>query len=1485
MLTLTVSQPGAPLSSTLQYTNIACFGNSTGSINLNPTGGNPPYTYSWSNFAVTEDLSNLSPGAYSVTIRDLRNCTTTNSVNLTQPLAPLVSSYTKIDPICYGANMGSIDLNVQGGSTPYSYSWTNGAFTQDLNNIGAGNYTVVVTDFGGCTSTQNIALTQPVPSGVTFTKTNVLCFGNFTGAINATVFGGSSPFSYSWSNGASTEDLSAIPAGTYTLVVTDALNCPISGDVTVTQPNAPLLITENHNDALCLGGLQGSINITVSGGTSGYSYLWNNNSITEDLTQLASGTYTVSVTDANNCSTSKSISILDPSNTMVLNENHLNVSCYGFSNASIDLSVSGGNPGYTYLWNNNATTQDLSNLQFGNYFVTVTDENQCQSFKSVLLTQPAATLVVLGAKTDVKCFGETNGSISITTSGGTVPYIFSWSSGATTEDLSNLATGSYNLTVTDLNNCIATYNTTIFEPLDLVIGQSISDVSCFGGNNGSLDMTPAGGITPYLYSWNNGAITQDISNLIAGNYTLTLTDANQCVDSLTVNVGQPSAPITISQIVKNVSCRGGSDGEIRIIASGGNSFYSFLWNTGATTDEINNLVAGTYTVTVKDIKNCSATFTIVVTQPTAVLSLTKTFTPVICHGDSTGTATVNAFGGTSPYSYLWDNGATSSTATQLSSGTYSVLVTDANLCTANISVTVTEPTALIANADSIDVLCYAASTGSISVIAQGGVGNFTYLWSSGQTTTLVNNLPAGNYSVTVKDGNQCTITAITIVNQPDSALNVALTHLDNLCLGYSLGSIDATTTGGTSPYTYLWSHSETTEDIDSLGNGNYILTVTDAHQCVALNNSTITSPTQINATSQTVNVSCFGGNNGSLNISVSGGILPYNYLWNNSETAQDIDTLQAGTYNVQITDSNNCQVAFNFVVSQPLQPLTLTSTQTNVDCYGNASGIINLTVVGGTTPYFYNWSNTSTTQDVSNLITGNYEVIVTDNNGCLDSLATSISQPTTPLTLSESHVDILCNGASTGSIDLTVTGGTTNYSYNWNTNFAITEDLTNIPSGTYKAIVNDANNCIDSIIVQLLQPASAIDIQFIVQDVACYGDSTATVNSNITGGTSPYTYVWNTGETTLFIDSLQIGIYTLSVVDDNNCSYSENVTVGQPTAPISSSFSPIEPLCFGYSDGQLTANPVGGTSPYNYSWSNGDTSQSIDSLATGNYNVTITDANGCTFSLPYTLNEPPLLAVSFIVDAMIGCSPMTVNFTNTSQTNYACSWQFGDGNVFIECDDVVNIYQTGGIYDVTLTASDSNGCTNFVTYDDIITVNQSPTAGIYADPTVLSQGGGISNILNTSEGAAFYIWNLGDSPSNGYYFEPGPHQYPASTQDTFMITLIAISNDDCVDTAYQIIVFNNDPVYWAPNTFIPDDDGTNDVWNVVFSDPGAVKKFNVEVYDRWGEKIFESNDLHNGWDGTYKGVKSQDGTYTWILTFEQYNYKVFQQIGHVNILR
>ncbi len=1484
VLAITVTQPNAALSSSIAVSPVACFGGASGAINLTPSGGTAPYTFIWSNTLTSEDLSNLTVGNYSVQIKDANNCISTNNATITQPVAPLSLVQTMDEPDCFGGIDGNIDVSISGGTIPYSYSWNNGALTEDLPAVGSGFYQITVTDLNGCIIVGDTVITEPGPVSLMHSQVDVLCYGNSTGSINLIPNGGTAPYTFLWSNGSTQEDLSNIPAGIYLVTVTDNNGCQSNRTINLQQPNSPLTLTEIHMDAVCVGGLQGTIDLTVSGGTGPYSYIWNNNQTVQDIQNLVAGVYTCFVTDNHQCSDTIVIPILDPSNTLVLSTTYTDVSCFSGINGGIDLTVTGGTPNYSYAWSNGQISQDPIGLASGNYFVIVTDANTCQSFISVLIDEPDSALVATAVITDVACFGQLTGSIQVTTLGGTAPYSYSWSNGSTSEDLTNIASGTYSLAVTDANGCTYLYSALVYQPLDLVIGQGHIDVNCFSNSTGSIDITPAGGVGNYQYTWSNQATTQDINNLAAGNYTLILTDGNNCTTSTTVTIIQPAAAVSLSGIVTPVSCNGGNNGSINITANGGNGNYTYSWSNSSTVEDQSNLQSGNYTVTATDFKGCSATQSYFVSQPTSALTSQISMTPVICYSQATGTATVMAFGGTAGYTYLWSNGQTAQSAIGLIAGNYSVVVTDVNNCQSTANITVTQPNLLAVNLNPTNVLCYGNASGSISSSVQGGVLSYTYAWSNLAITPGISNLIAGQYSVIVTDANGCLAYDTTQINQPLGPLTYNLTTTNNLCFGAALGTIDLSVFGGTSTYNYSWSNTQNTPDLANLIAGNYQVIISDANGCQLLVDTTIYQPTQIQSTALMSPVKCFGGNDGFLNITVSGGITPYIYLWSNGQTTQDIDSLSTGSYSVQITDSNGCIRNFTYAVSQPAQPITLSLTQTNVACFGESTASINLTVSGGTPTYSYSWSNGQPTQDVFALDTGIYQVIVTDINNCQDSISTLITQPAEPLQLSESHQDILCFGASTGSIDLSVSGGTLNYIFDWSTNIQ-TEDIGNIPSGNYQVIVIDANGCDDTLNVQLIQPQAPIDVLFDIENVACFGDSTGSIEASFVGGTAPYQFNWSTADSTLFIDSLPIGVYAIQVIDSNSCTYIETAIIFQPAFPLSATYATIEPQCFGYSDGQLIVSTTGGTPGYQYNWSTNDSTSTIDSIPTGNYSVQITDANGCVFDLACFLDQPAQIQPSFDSDILVGCSPLVVEFFNTSDADFNCAWTFGDSLSYTGCDDVIITFDTGGVYDVNLIAYDANGCFNDITYTNYITVNQTPSASFTADPTVLFPESPITNILNTSIGGDFYIWNMGVGDPDEMYFEPGDYQFPANISDTFLITMYAVTTEGCADTAYQQILFNNDPFYYIPNTFIPDGDNRNDVWLPIFSNLDNVKKYNVQVFNRWGELVFQTNDPSKGWDGNYHGTNCQDGTYTWKMQFTWYDYRVYDKAGHVNLLR
>ncbi len=1419
-----MTQPSAALSITGTVTNVACYGDQTGAIDITVTGGSTPYTYSWSNGATTEDLTGLSAGTYTVTVTDAHSCTAMESYTVTQPSAALsinmdsiigqscygvsdgavyitVSGGTipytynwtgpggftastediaglmpgtyyvtvtdahncvatdsavvpGVDPLqialngniqnvsCYGANDGAIDITVTGGTAPYAYSWTgpNGftASTEDISGLEPGTYTVVVTDAHFCTDTQQYTITQPQPLTISATLTSVTCWEGSDGAIDLTVSGGTSPYTYQWSNGATMEDISGLMAGVYMVTVTDVNGCWTTGNYTIgtlTHLTSQYAAIDPH-----CGEDNGSIDLTVLGGSGFYTYLWSNGATTEDLDSLGAGTYTVLITDTVYGCTAIDTVHLQNVSAPLLSAQLNNTNCSGLI-GSIDLSVSGGSGLYTYAWNNGATTQDLTGLAAGNYVVTVTDSvTGCIAIGSYTI-HLVNDLTLTATVTPATC-GFANGSIALTVGNGSGSYTYQWNTGATTSNISNLNPGVYGVTVTDqVSSCVVTGFYTLSGFDAPTVTATVTDVVCAGGSDGTIDLTVTGGSGTYYYQWSNGATIQNLVGLTAGLYIVTVTDsATGCQAVEQVSVGE-NPPIDIIANRTFISCAGAGDGSIDLIISGGTAPYTVLWSTGDTTLNISNLTPGTYTVSVTDANGCTNSLPVPVTEPDTLQISLVNVNPSGCYGMPQGMIDISVSGGTMPYSYQWSNGATTQDLQNLWSGIYSVTVTDAHGCMDSMMVVVNSNALINLSAQITNINCDGGNTGAIDLTVSGGSGFYIYNWSNGATTEDIVNLAAGLYLVTVTDtSNGCEVYGTYSVVDSNFAISSAVV---NTTCGMSNGAIYLFPSGGSGVFSYNWSNGGPDASSQTgLPAGIYSVTITDTITgCWKALSYTLDNVEGPDVTGVVTNASACAANDGSIDITVSGGSGSYTYLWSNFASTQDINNLMAGTYTVTVTDdTTGCQTIASFTVGED-NTMGLTAQIIPANC-GHADGEIYLGVSGGSGSYSFSWSNGATTQNLIGVAAGTYIVIVTDlGSTCTDTLAVTLGETGGPV-VSYTKTDITCAGDFDGAIDLTVSGNGTYY-YNWSTGDT-TQDLTNLVAGTYIVTVTDsATGCTSSLQVTITEPP-AINVVANTTAVTCHGGNDGSISVSASGGSPGYAYSW-TGpggfsSTNQNISNLSAGNYVLTVTDTTGCAIIVTIPVIEPAAIVLNLDSTVEASCEGSTDGIIYISATGGTPPYMFNM-NGTTPQpggSFSSLASGFYTVYVTDANGCTDSMDINLTHGDGLQLTGII------TPVSCDGGNNGAIDLTVSG--GSGSYFFywsngaTTEDISNL--TADIYVVTVIDSMS-GCyatKAFTVTDTSLVIDiavQNATCG--------NQDGTIDITVQGGSGNYAYQWNTGST--------------------------------------------------------------------------------------------------------------------------------------------
>jgi len=1364
-------------------------------------------------------------------------------VNGSGNIVPANTLYTWSDPVI-DVSGAITDVSAQALPQPFISQ----VLTNNTDQVATATYTVTPV-WGVCSGEPfPVKVTvNPVPK-VTFTEPDqILCSG--TTSLPVAILSTTPDVTFKWTatipdgiTGAATDgSIALISAQTLINTTTSALtivyyanatldkgaSCPGETSEYRITVNPPIvsseIISDYHGFNISVaGGTDGSIDFTVSGGSGVYTYLWTcpdgTTLVSQNIANLVKGKYTLSLSDGSCGAIEKTFTLTEPLDLLIEEEttSHVDVLCNGSSTGAIGIQItqesvspfdyaltlqSGG--AVANEMNSPDTKHLFADLAAGIYKLTVTDANgNTKTVSNIEITEPTKITTTIGQKTDVLCSGENTGSATVKAEGGAGGYTYSWNTSPVqiNAQATGLAAGTYIVTVTDANGCQATQSCTIKEPALIVLTiDSKTNIGCFGDNTGSATGSATGGTGALSYLWNTNPVQNmaTATGLIAGTYQLTVTDENNCSKVQTVTLTQPAAALSSSiALPKNVSCFGGSDGLATVTASGGTEPYTYQWNSVPVqrTATATDLPEGTYEVIVTDNNGCTSTSSVTISQPDEILIEITDQLNVFCHDDNTGSATVNASMGTGAFTYSWNTNPvqTGAKAVGLAAGTYMVTVQDANACIMTKEVTITEPDAILTSITSqTNVDCFGLSTGSATVTASGGAGNFVYSWNTvpAQTGSTATGLAAGAYELTVTDEKGCSKTQIVTIIQPDDITLAIDSEKDITCFGNANGAIAISVKGGTEPYAYSWTKDKvnfaTTEDIENLEPGEYEVTVTDVNNCdpKTLPVFTITQPEllEIKLIDQT-NILCFGDATGAANVKAVGGtvketspgVMNYTYAWAGPDgfvsTDQNLQEIKAGTYVLTVTDNSGCSETLPVIITEP-QKLTVIPVVTSVTCYGENNGSIKLEIKGGKEPYDTYWNTSNGNGELQdNLSPGNYPVMVTDANGCQVSLNLNIAQA--EFYINPTHTDVTCFGAKNGSVSLNINGGEAPVKVLWSDDPKAGNVRNNLGPGSYSVTLSDKSDCRFSATIEILEPKQIVLNPAITDAFDCDNPNSGAISLTVAGGTQPYIYVWSNGATTDELTNIPAGDYLITVTDARGCSLTEKYTVKRQLPLAVDMSAAIDFNCGTKAvKGICTANVTGGIPPYELVWSGGTASgtynQVMETYVGGLVVLNVTDALGCKTSNSFTLEIPTYGIFYDLTD----CNQRGYQFdgaTSKDQLYVTYLWDFGDGTNSTLKNPQHNFPAAGG-FKVRLTIT-STTCTSV--YEKMVIVEPLPVVTI--DRKALFCKG--ESVTVHAKGAYTYLWSDGSTADSivinlaGEYSVRGTSKTGCTDTITFMAT-------------------------------------------------------------------------------------------------------------------
>jgi len=1111
-------------------TNVTCNGGSNGVITVSGvTGGTASYTYSKNGFTYQAGtvFSGLTTGTYSIYAKDSYGEVGTTSVFVSEPNAVSVSA-SGTNPTCFSGTNGSITVSSASGGSgsgfTYSKDGTNYQTGTTFSNLSNGSYTIYAKDSNSCTGSTSVTLNRTQVTA-TVSQVNVLCYGLSTGSITVSNLNGGQggPYATKLNAGGTYQVITTsrtynnLAAGSYTIYVKDSSDCENTYSITITQPSAPVVASgfgDTNWPPSCYNLSDGSVSFHGTGGTPPYTYSIDgiNYQSSGTFTDLPNGNYTGYVKDANDCidTIARNINRTAPSPSVSYN----NITCNG---GTTSITVTGGtggigNPYTTSIDGINyfSIPKEFSGLGPGTYTIYAKDANDCLGSTSVTITQPTA-LSISSSGTNPTCHDGTDGSITVSGSGGTSPYTYS-KDGSTYQSsttFSGLGVGSYTLYIKDANNCTSTTTRTLSRsaPNASIVG---TNATCFGGT-GSISVSAGFGGSGSIYQSKIGAggtyanIPQTYTGLGSGTYTIYIKDAADCVATYSVTISVPTQVVVTSTASTIPSCWNSTNGSITLSASGGSGIgYQYSINAGSTyqsSGTFSNLNAGTYTCVAKDSNNCvSAGISVNIDKSPPSPSIS--YSNISCNGGTTSIGVYGATGGNSGVYTTSINGTNyfsiPRTFSGLGPGTYTIYAKDYTGCVGSTSVTITQPSALSVNVSTTTApSCWDSSDGSITLaVGSGGTSPYTYSINgvNFQSSRSFTGLTTGTYILYVMDANSCVAATSQTLSKsaPSATVNVSN---PNCFGGTGLITVSNGTGGSGSGYQSKLNNGGTygnlPQNYGSLSAGDYTIFLKDDGNCVRTYSTSITVPSQVTVSTTSVTyTTCYDGSNGSVTLSGSGGSgSGYQFRRNGGswQSSSTFSNLGATSHTFEARDSIGCQSSSVTVDMTKTAP-TATISVTNVSCYAGSNGSIATSNPSGGNSGVYTVSLSNEFDDwylfpktFTDLTANNYTVYVKDFNGCVASYMVSVTEPTSLTSTISNPVNPEYGTPTGGSLDIsssggvwpktyrlyedetapyTTCGGTLIATYTNVTSSSPSRAVTGLTSGGYCLEVTDANGCV-----------------------------------------------------------------------------------------------------------------------------------------------------------------------------------------------------------------------------------------------------------------------------------------------------------------------------------------------------------------------------------------------------------------------------------------